>query len=324
MTDVKKNLKFQDMVKSVTDKEGFCICSYQPDYIVGETVQYQIARGIWALYHNLELKDHELYLPEEKGLIRINYCFSGRCELDYQPNRVFYVGPGDLGVAFLGNREHRHCFPLGIYRGISIFMTVKALDDFLSYHFGSSTSVDSIGLKEKIEKLGNYGFIENDLLIQGIMQELVSIDEPLFREKAVIKFAELILLLSERDWELDPKQKKYFDKTLIDKVKRIKREITVSPDLYMTVEEIGKYYQLSMRAFSDCFKAIYGKTYYAYIKEFRIKKAASMLCDTKKNISDIAMVVGYQNASKFSKAFMDVMGVNPVSYRRSCGVMSGH
>lgn len=47
-----------------------------------------------------------------------------------------------------------------------------------------------------------------------------------------------------------------------------------------------------------------------------MKAAAEMLIsDWRMNIADIAQRLGYDNASKFSAAFRDVMGVTPQNYR---------
>lgn len=41
-----------------------------------------------------------------------------------------------------------------------------------------------------------------------------------------------------------------------------------------------------------------------------------MLLNTKNTVGGIAMMVGYENASKFSKAFHDIMGMTPGKFRR--------
>ena len=47
-----------------------------------------------------------------------------------------------------------------------------------------------------------------------------------------------------------------------------------------------------------------------------MKAAAEMLIsDWRMNIADIAQRLGYDNASKLSAAFRDVMGVTPQNYR---------
>lgn len=44
--------------------------------------------------------------------------------------------------------------------------------------------------------------------------------------------------------------------------------------------------------------------------------AARMLRETGLRVLEIAMCHGYDNGSKFAKAFRDVLGVSPNEYRR--------
>ena len=142
-------------------------------------------------------------------------------------------------------------------------------------------------LLHKIKEYGEYMVLSNHYKIQTLMKEILEV------------------------------KNKYFDKQLTDKVKQIKKEVTENIEQYIKIEEISKKYNVSSRAFLDCFKEIYGKTYYAFIKEFRIKKAAGLLWSTDSIIAEIAIIVGYQNASKFSKAFSDIMGVTPTYFRKN-------
>ena len=47
-----------------------------------------------------------------------------------------------------------------------------------------------------------------------------------------------------------------------------------------------------------------------------MEKAAVMLRETEMHITEIAGALGYDNSSKFAKAFKDVKGVTPGVYRK--------
>lgn len=53
-----------------------------------------------------------------------------------------------------------------------------------------------------------------------------------------------------------------------------------------------------------------------YIKRVRIEKAKEILASTRYRVVDVAMQVGYKNASSFTRAFRAVAGVTPNQYRR--------
>lgn len=316
IADTRHQLSFEQMVEKVEQAAYKTTYHYNKDYICGKTIQYEIFDGIWIVYHDLILKVSELFPLEEIGFIEMNYCIAGRCESDYENHRVFYVGPGDFAAALLANEQHKHNFPLGNYKGISITTTEDRLDSFLKAIFGN-TKITSSMFIEKIKEYGKYMLLSNDLRIQNIMKDIIIPGDSFWTERAKLKFGELLLVLLNDDIEASENRSKYFDRDLVDRVKLIKKEITENAESYITIEEIAHKYNISSRAFSECFKEIYGKTYYSFIKEFRIKKAASMLCKTDYNIRDIAITVGYQNASKFSKAFSDIMGVTPICFRKN-------
>jgi AraC-like DNA-binding protein len=57
--------------------------------------------------------------------------------------------------------------------------------------------------------------------------------------------------------------------------------------------------------------AITGRSPISFIRDIRLQKALSLLKENKYNISEIALEVGYNNPSYFSKCFQEKYGVNP-------------
>ena len=47
-----------------------------------------------------------------------------------------------------------------------------------------------------------------------------------------------------------------------------------------------------------------------------MEMAAKLLAETDESILEIAGRIGYENGSKFARAFRDVMGISPGRYRR--------
>ena len=58
-----------------------------------------------------------------------------------------------------------------------------------------------------------------------------------------------------------------------------------------------------------------GKTYTQLIQEKRLAQAAFLLRNTDRNVSDIALAVGYENISYFHRIFADCYGQSPKHYR---------
>ena len=63
------------------------------------------------------------------------------------------------------------------------------------------------------------------------------------------------------------------------------------------------------------FRGVYGMTPAAFLRAQKMHAAALLLRESDRTVLDIASQFGYDNASKFAKAFRDVIGVPPNSYR---------
>jgi AraC-like DNA-binding protein len=59
-----------------------------------------------------------------------------------------------------------------------------------------------------------------------------------------------------------------------------------------------------------------GISYSEMVAEVRLDTACHLLVQSNERISDIALRLGYAGASSFSRAFMRLMKVQPVAYRR--------
>ena len=84
-----------------------------------------------------------------------------------------------------------------------------------------------------------------------------------------------------------------------------------------TIEELSLRFHMNPTTLKAEFKRVFGQPVAAYMKEYRMKQAAQLLRQTDLPISEIATAVGYQNQSKFTRAFRDVMGILPKNCRKN-------
>ena len=83
----------------------------------------------------------------------------------------------------------------------------------------------------------------------------------------------------------------------------------------LTLEHLTGKFHTSATAIKSAFKAVYGVSFYAYIKTQKMESAAYMLEYTDKTVLDIANEHGYANSGKFAVAFRSVKGIAPQEYR---------
>jgi AraC-like DNA-binding protein len=65
------------------------------------------------------------------------------------------------------------------------------------------------------------------------------------------------------------------------------------------------------------FRREVGMTPIAYLNRYRINQAKSLLEETDKNVTEIAMLVGFFDSGYFSRVFRRQVGVSPDAYRRT-------
>ena len=83
--------------------------------------------------------------------------------------------------------------------------------------------------------------------------------------------------------------------------------------IYFLAERAG----ISATKLKIIFRRVYGASLFAYIRAEKLRFAAQQLANTNNRVLDIAEACGYDNASKFSAAFRDVIGCSPKEYRRN-------
>lgn len=111
--------------------------------------------------------------------------------------------------------------------------------------------------------------------------------------------------------------KPYYDKTQMEKIRAIHEQITSNLQERVTIEELSKQYDMPATSMKKCFREIYGDSIYSYQKRYRMNVAANLLMeDSKVEIQEIALKMGYENPGKFSSAFKSVKSVTPAKYRK--------
>ena len=79
--------------------------------------------------------------------------------------------------------------------------------------------------------------------------------------------------------------------------------------------ELAEFLHYDQSWLSRQIKQQTGKTYTQLVQETRLAQAAYLLRNTEKNVSDIAVAVGYENISYFHRIFADTYGKSPKHYR---------
>ena len=83
----------------------------------------------------------------------------------------------------------------------------------------------------------------------------------------------------------------------------------------LTLEAVASFVHLNPAYFSTLFKQSTGSTFKEYLNMVRIEEAKRLLNNTDYSLIDIAIAIGYDNQSYFSKVFKKYTGLSPTKYR---------
>ena len=84
----------------------------------------------------------------------------------------------------------------------------------------------------------------------------------------------------------------------------------------INVQSIAQLLRISPNYLSAIFKAETGVRLTEYITNIKMREAARLLRETQKHITEITILVGYDNANYFSRIFKKQYGISPSEYRR--------
>lgn len=102
---------------------------------------------------------------------------------------------------------------------------------------------------------------------------------------------------------------------LEEKIKQAMKEILSAPESAPEVAALAEKLDTSIYLLQKGFKKLSGMTVYTFVRKARFTKAVHLLETTEKNVTDIALDVGYENPGQFAKMFREHAGITPLAYR---------
>jgi AraC-like DNA-binding protein len=105
------------------------------------------------------------------------------------------------------------------------------------------------------------------------------------------------------------------DPALIRRLLRAKDAMDAASDEAWPVDRLARVSRVSSAHFARSFKQAFGMPPHRYLLTRRIERAAAMLRDTDRPITDIAFATGWKSLGTFGRIFRDITGANPGEIR---------
>lgn len=276
------------------------------------TVVYSVFPGIELIYNNAHTTSADASVPTGE-IIEINHCREGRMECHYR-SEFCYVAPGDLVIGRADEKSTLTYFPLGHYHGITIRIDVGRAPTCLSC-FLDDVNVEPKAIEKKFCGESSCFIARSNPSVEHIFSELYSVPEEIRKGYFKIKVLELLLFLSAFDINKGKKEDSVYSDTQVSLAKEVSEYLTENMDRRITLEQVAKHFHVSGSFMKNVFKGVYGVSLYAYIRTLKMESSAYMLEYTDKSVLEIAGEHGYDNSSKFARAFKDIKGMTPSEYR---------
>ena len=135
--------------------------------------------------------------------------------------------------------------------------------------------------------------------------------------QAIIIIDLLELLSSPKDMVRILQSAQQTSLTLDERKEKIERYISTNLFDKVSLEEVAGYLGMNRTYFCLFFKRHYGKGFADYLNDLRVDKAASMLLQGDRQISEIAKECGFKTAAYFTRAFRRSRGMTPGEYRKT-------
>lgn len=248
-------------------------------------------------------------------IMQINYCKSGQMEWKMGDGNYIYLNPGDFSLHSMSSCANSLIsFPAGGYSGLTICLNLHEIA--LPCELIKDSHMFLKALQEKFCQNGRISFLAGNEQTKSIFSAFYGNPKDLQLPYQKIKTIELLLYLAKA--EITPqKQLSAYRTEQIDIIREIHNRLTGQMNERITIEELSKQYLVNPTTLKKAFKAIYGTSIAAHVKEHRMEQASKMLRETDMSIAEIAASVGYDSQSKFSRAFRATFGVLPREYRKS-------
>ena len=298
--------------KLISRKPGCSVISYQCNG-PGILYDYSIFPGIDLIFMDFNCSDIFDEPNEMRNVLEIRHYQEGRVEFEFEGDKVFHLQQDEFCVNGMLNMPARYSFPFDYCSGLSLVLDKNSMTEVTRSQL-ALFQIDISVLEEDLDTAHQWYICKTPPSMCHVFEELYAAKEHETSQYFRIKVLELLYHATKLRKE-DRVAATYYAREHIEIVKRVRKAMLKDLSRSTPLEQFLRGEAISTVTFQTIFKQIYGRSPYAYLKHYRMNSAAVQLRESNESINQIALSLGYSNASKFARAFRDVFGVLPKDYR---------
>lgn len=248
---------------------------------------------------------------EKQNVIGINHCRKGRFECAFDSRNYLYLGEGDIALSSQMHPPIAASFPLNYFYGSTIILfpdVMAKVPELSAFQISAET------LEEKYRLKTNSPVFRRNAEIEHVYEELYTHLEQPSLPFLRLKVLELLYHFQFRQTVFE-ENREYLSGVVAERIKHVREHLIRDMEQRISLKDLALEHGLNLTQMKDGFRQIYGESPYAYLRSYKMHRAAQRLRHSNQKISEIALSLGYQNPSKFSEAFRAIMGCKPSAYR---------
>jgi AraC-like DNA-binding protein len=125
------------------------------------------------------------------------------------------------------------------------------------------------------------------------------------------KSLELLALITDELLEAVDVSEPRLSSREIERLEGARRSLVARLEEPPTLAWLARQAGLSETRLKTGFRALFGTSVFAYLRQARMEEARLLLLKRRLNVTEVALRVGYANPSKFAAAFRRQFGVSP-------------
>lgn len=297
------------------------------DYGNGQIVIYESQHGMdaiiirarpaenWNIHFSGQMRDPIFFYTVAQGTVRAT-----------SPRFSFAINPLQSTIhGGFGPTDYQLTFPAGE----DIFCLLITIDKQL---FFKQMSCDSLHVPtELLEVIVNLNRVDTNFIFQDIYhlplvntltdimeQEHVGLLNSTFAASKLYENVYLQLRIYQKHEE-EENIRIYRDEEKIKIIRNAESILVSRLQDPPTIPELARMVGTNMQTLKQGFRQIFGATINQHLNEKRLEQAGILMKAGELSLREIALSVGYANASYFSKRFKDKYGVNPRNFKQIGG-----
>jgi len=166
------------------------------------------------------------------------------------------------------------------------------------------------------------GIVFSSQAVEKIKPKIHQCTEAEGIDRILILYDILKELLLDKDAQViaSPKYSYSFKKNDVNHIDKICKYVHDNYGQSITIEEISQIAGMTETSFCRYFKKNIGMPFMSYINEIRISEACSLLMNTKKPVSEIAYLTGFNSISHFNRMFQKLRSSSPSQFKKSFSI----